>query len=822
MMSRKALQQWIESLLLCILRHPKKSVLWISLTLIPSLYLCFQLTVRNDFKNLLPQNKPSVKTLDELVDRVGGLGTLIVAVEANQPLAIETFIHDLAIELSSLPEQYVRFLEYNVTDVKDFYTENRYFYVDLADLKTIRDRLKRKIEYEKLKQNPFFFELEEEKVEFDLSDIEKKYEHETSGYDTYIDGYFFSKDQKMAVMLIQPFGTATGVGFSKKLIAEVEKKIEKLNPTSYDPSMKIYYRGKYQRVLTQYSQLITDVVSTLAICFFCVALSLFLYFFRVRVIILLSLTLAVGTAWTFGISKLVIGYLNSQTAFLGSIIIGNGVNTGILLFASFFEHRKKGLPATQALEKAVMLTYKPTFIAAITTSMAFAALGFSEIKGFSHFGFIGGIGMMLCWIASYVFLPPLIQWCENLIPSIQDGSKGPGQWTSFFDKVYVAIRSKPILIIAIGSILVCFCIFRTSLFLPDSLEYDFSKLKTEYKKDAQEDRVDSRMKEIFPDSLTPSVLLIPKDKQPGDICEKVMQQEKAFPESERTIASCSTLDSYLPIEQDEKMEVHKELRGLLQDNSLGFVKGKYKEELEDFKKAVNLPKVTAENLPPSIRRKFSELDGTTGKMVYVFPKHTANLNNGKKLMQFSDALSNIRLDKDTTVRMSGESAIFADLLRAVKKDGPLTTLISFLFVSFLVFLNLRNVAAMTYVLSGLLMGMIFMMGMESVLNIKLNFFNFIALPVTFGIGVDYGVNFYLRYKEEGYQSVEKVLHSLGGAVALCSVTTIIGYVSLTEASSQALASFGWLALLGEIACIVSGLFFMPTVLFLLDSKSERK
>jgi hypothetical protein len=113
-----------------------------------------------------------------------------------------------------------------------------------------------------------------------------------------------------------------------------------------------------------------------------------------------------------------------------------------------------------------------------------------------------------------------------------------------------------------------------------------------------------------------------------------------------------------------------------------------------------------------------------------------------------------------------------------------------------------------------------MLGLQSVFQIKLNFFNFIALPVTFGIGVDYGVNLLQRYKFEGRGSVRRVLGTVGGAIVLCSLTTIIGYGTLLTASNQALASFGWLALIGEVTCIFASIVVMPAILHSFDRRLQ--
>jgi uncharacterized protein len=58
-------------------------------------------------------------------------------------------------------------------------------------------------------------------------------------------------------------------------------------------------------------------------------------------------------------------------------------------------------------------------------------------------------------------------------------------------------------------------------------------------------------------------------------------------------------------------------------------------------------------------------------------------------------------------------------------------------------------------------------------------------------------------------------------VALCSLTTIIGYSSLLVARNQALISFGVLADLGELACLAAALFALPAVLRLRELAKAR-
>jgi len=124
----------------------------------------------------------------------------------------------------------------------------------------------------------------------------------------------------------------------------------------------------------------------------------------------------------------------------------------------------------------------------------------------------------------------------------------------------------------------------------------------------------------------------------------------------------------------------------------------------------------------------------------------------------------------------------------------------------------RSFRDAAWVLLGLAVGVVWFLGLAAALGLRLNMLSFIALPITFGIGVDYGINIYLRYRLEGRGRVGRAVRATGGAVALCSLTTILGYSSLLVARNQALVSFGVLADLGEVACLAAALFALPAVL----------
>ena len=93
---------------------------------------------------------------------------------------------------------------------------------------------------------------------------------------------------------------------------------------------------------------------------------------------------------------------------------------------------------------------------------------------------------------------------------------------------------------------------------------------------------------------------------------------------------------------------------------------------------------------------------------------------------------------------------------------------------------------------------------------RVTFLNFIALPITFGIGAEYALNVITRYREE--RNILRAIVSTGAAVALCSWTTIVGYGSLLAARNRALQGFGAMAILGEISCLSAAIIALPAFL----------
>jgi predicted RND superfamily exporter protein len=109
-------------------------------------------------------------------------------------------------------------------------------------------------------------------------------------------------------------------------------------------------------------------------------------------------------------------------------------------------------------------------------------------------------------------------------------------------------------------------------------------------------------------------------------------------------------------------------------------------------------------------------------------------------------------------------------------------------------------------------GILGMIALCHLVGLKVNFLDLVALPITIGIGIDYSVNLAVRARQDGDNPAANLLGTTGGAVVLCSLTTIIGYGSLLLSENAGIRSFGLAAMLGELACLSAALLLVPGLL----------
>jgi len=774
--------------------------------------------LRTDLEELLPSHARSVQDLKQIGARLPSSTNLAILAFSDDVDASRRFMDDLAVELAKNKELVSR-VEYRIDREIHFFENRKPLFIEVDDLKRIRDYVKARIDYESELHNPLniFSEIEIPEPKFDLRELEAKYSKPVQNFLRFPGGYYASEDEKIRVLLVYITGEASEIGRANRLRSFIDETIARLNPKSYAPDLRVHYTGDVETLYEEHAALVADLKLSAVVVMVLVLAALLLFYRDVLGVAALLLSLLMGTAWTFALTYFVIGYLNANSAFLGSIVLGNGINFGIIALARYFENRRAGMSNSFAVVGASSTTFTATILAALAAGLSYGSLVLTPFRGFRQFGMIGFVGMIFCWIAAYTVQPALLIVFERLRTRLSRGHGHPiARRLEALDRRYfrqIAITSFVLAALSVYSILS----YRGQI-----IETDITKLRDRRSMTQGSTYYSKFLDKIFGRYISPLVIL-PKTHEDSEKIRAGLREVMNRPGGKKMIASVYSEDDFVPKNQPEKIQVLREIENILPRRSLQALSDRDRKNMEELLRPEALRPFTDRDLPHSILDHFREKDGSLGKIVLVEPVlDPAIFNNGDNQTILMNQLRSVvdRVSPGTAI--AGQLPLTVEMYHAVRTQGPKATATAFFAVVGLVILIFRNLKTIVLALTALLLGVLWFFGVIFAADFKINFLNFIAMPITFGIGVDYGVNIFQRYRLEGPGSIGRVVGNSGGAVALSSLTTMIGYGSLMVAGSQAFVSFGRVAILGEATCVTAALVSLPSFLMWIDRREQEK
>jgi len=787
--------------------------------------------LRSDIEELLPRNAPSVVAIEELRRRMAGLQYLGVIVDVGTPDRLpagERFLEDLAARVRRYPKSEVSDVRTGFAAERAFVEKHAGSLIALDDLQAIRERIEARLHWEYGKKTDTLLDADEPAPPLDFTDIEKKYAGQLGGGD--LEGNRFSNRQLgLTLMLIEVGGFSTSAAQAATLIGKVEADMRALGgPDAYAPGMRVGLSGDVAISAEEMSALVQDLTLSSALVVVVVLLAIILFYGWTRSIPALFLPLALAAVYAFGLASLPpfrITELNSNTAFLGSIIIGNGINFGIIQLARYLETRRQGKTVEESLEIALWGTRWGTLSAALAAGVAYASLVAMQFRGFRQFGAIGGLGMLFAWGTTVLLMPPLLAWMDR-------GRHAPralrrtGQLMGGVARV---VARRPWLYVGLAGLVTVGALWEVRQFGRDRLEYDFSRLRRRDTWKEGEGYWGKRMDTLLGRYLTPTVILTDSEAEARAVTAK-LREEASHPPLASMIASIRTWDDVVPPDEAEKQAELGAVRKKMTPNVRASMTPADRQKLERLIGAEGAPASTApiraDDVPDVITRGLRERDGSVGRAVLVYPNPAESWWRGETIATFVKKLREAAQAPVATGgrpgRVAGGPALSFDIISSMERDGPLASLLAFVGVVVTVLLIFRWGLATPFVIGSLMVGVLWLLAVTMKLGIKINFVNFIAFPITFGIGVDYAVNVMARYLRDGSRDVVAAVRGTGGAVGLCSLTTVIGYSSLLVAQNVGLFLFGLLAVFGEICCLTTAIVVLPAVLMIVRPPSSPK
>ena len=789
-----------------VFHHHIGIILLSTLLSVGSGFFAVQLDLKADSADLLPDDYVSVKELNRIKARVGGLGPLMVVITGDDLDRAVDFMHTLADSLEDDP------LISSIIRGRDseFLSKNRLLYMKLKDVREIHDRVDEYIDLERAKRSPLYFAFDDEEEEggLDFTDLEAEYsEYSLSGLEK---DYYLTAEKNGVILRLYPTGVITDRKFTNRLFIRLDELIASIDPQSFHPSLGTNYKGSFKNASTQYKVVLGDLKATALYAFLGVLLLISIHFRQVLSPLFVVVPLLMSLSWTFGLTQLVIGNLNQITVCLFAILFGLGIDFGIHIFARYREARRRGMETEDALVETVVHTGSALTTTAVTTSVAFFSLIFSDFKGFSEFGFIVGIGILFSLVAMLIVCPAFIVLAERFhVIRLQQKSVPE----------HLLRRGRypfPLLTLCMGLLATSYAVyhtmrpivhtdpFRVEMKTDLEFEYDFKKLRPSLPSSGPAASLPEKLKE----TRSPAIILTESRDDAMEVVAAV-KQIRADRGDTSTIKSVKSVYSALPGQQQEKLQIINSIRQLLEDED-DLIDEDDRARVDSLRQYLEVAELTLEDLPADMTNSFLSKDGKV--LDFVMINASVALRDGRNAMRFAREIKKIVTPTGKTYHASSSHIIFAEMLELMLRDSLKAVVITLLVVALVLLIDLRSFTDVAIVLTPLLTALLWVTGFMYLLDFKLNIYNMVAFPTIIGMGIDNAVHVFHRYRESGKGSLRLVLRTTGLALVATTLTTMVGFAGLVPAEHPALYWIGTVTLFGLGCCFISAVTLLPALL----------
>ncbi|MDX1640084.1 MAG: MMPL family transporter [Balneolaceae bacterium] len=818
-------------------RHPFwVLIISIGLAVVGSIY-ALQLRIDTDIANLLPNSHPNVQALEHLQEIAGGETELKVGIKSPSFEANVEFAR--ALMDSSLDMYYPRLgiNFFNRAEFKretDVLKDNALYLATTSELQQIIDFLQAEIDQAREEANPFFVDFMD-----DFEDEEEGEAEEDEGiedfkesYDNLIPSEFpVNEDSTLVMLSLYPAGSQSDIQYLEDMFDRYQNLIDSMNPSSYHPEMEVQFGGRLKRHLNEFESIMNDVYNSFSLGISSVILLVMFYFgikkyinyrrgvgseqqhgifqhiIRLPVpVIIIGLPLLISLAWTFGIVYLVLGVLNTMTSVLFVILFGLGIDYGIHFYARYIEIRSTG----ETIEKSVLQSYQKTgtaiLVSAITTASALFILLVADFRGFSEFGFIAGLGIMLALLCMLYVLPALLvifdRWNWILLTKRSEEITLTPVIRRFpFSKAIVGVG-------VIVSIVVL--LFSGNL----RFEYDFGELEPEFPQYEEfRDFIEGADRNT---RRNPAYIIADNTEDVFDILENIRKKMRENPNT--LIEDVEALQERFPPTEDraeEKLQYISRVRQLLQND---FIVNQESETLDILRRGSQTRQPLDEDrIPEYLKNRFMTKDGDIGRFVIVYPE--SGLSDGLKSIAFKNKIGSVTLDDGDVYYAASTSIVAATMLDLMRKESPYMVTATFIVVFVLILISFRSFRWTLIALTPLIIGLLWLFGILMVFGLKFNFYNLVVLPAILGIGCDNGVHLAHRFREEGKKNMWEVLSSTGQHITIGSVTTMMGFAGLLFTNHPGLQSIGVMAVVGIGMTLLTALILLPSIVQVLEDKN---
>ena len=832
-----------------------------------------RLGIDQELRAMLPEDAPSVLRLAAVSERLGNQSDLYVSIRSPSRAANIAFGAKIAAALSGRPD--IRYVLFHRDPA--FFKTNALLYAPLADLLELRSQVIATIQARVRKELSAFGDDEPPAaagIDFDEAELRRRYHLEDPPPE-----YFEADEGRLIVVRARPTRPNIDFAFTKTLFTEVNAIIAGADPLAHHPAMEVVINGSYARHSKLASDLQRDIINGSLVAFGLLLLTVAIYFRGLRAVPLVLTPLLISAVVALAFASVVYGQLNLVSAFIFAVQLGLGVDFGTHMLARYREELAHGRSPRDAIATAIATTGVSTAGGALSTAFAFLLLVLAEFRGFTQFGLVAFVGIIVAYLAAVLVLPALVLLLDRVWPwkvRLQPPApplppQGP--------------RRLPALALVLCGACLGLAAYGASTLPSLQFEYNLNKLDVPDTSSEAErararafrgavgkiqstdptlaitaDRTQTRelhrqlvaileLSHAEPTTPTPAPTPAPQtsddeddeefEAEPDDprfielarlaAANAVVAPEtralldRYAPERLREmndlLTSVLSIYSFIPELQPEKLQVIKDIRDRI-DNKRRSLSATDAEKLATWEPylAVERP-VDVADLPDWVKVQFTDMQGEIGRFVAFWPRgETADYVQAKRIYEAFSPLESSAGPVPTIANYF----VIPEIVDTIRLDGPRVMLSVFGVLIVTALLMFRSVFQTLYVLLTVVIALLWLAGVFALLDWKLNLFNLIALPLLIGMGQDDSLHIISRYREDGPGSLPRVLRETGGAVFLTTLTTIIGFSSMLFVQHQGLRSLGWTNVIGMTLCLLSSVLFIPSCLRIAEWLTSRR
>ncbi|MDT8450565.1 MAG: MMPL family transporter, partial [Wenzhouxiangellaceae bacterium] len=559
--------------------------------------------------------------------------------------------------------------------------------------------------------------------------------------------------------------------------------------------------------------------------------------------------LALGLALTVGFAALAVGRVNLISVSFVVLYIGLGVNYAVhylLRYREIIMHDAPGeTSAARAAIGAGRFLVHPLVLSAVTTALGFFAFVPTSFSGVAQLGLIAGVAMVITLALSYTALPAMLVLVQPRVPPARpDFTAG---WRRTLEWPLAHRR----LVIVAGGVFVAAALPATL-----GLRFDADPLNV---RDPDAESV-VMIRELLAEReggyRNIQVLV-----EPDRPVEPLRRELEALP----TVARAVSLESLVPEDQDEKLELIDELAWVL---GLDIVEADWQTEPVEPAALSEAARELADALEgtagPGARRLRSELSRLVGRLdetadpaalaAAVNRALTAGLAptlgrfaagvrgaelvtrerfpdwftaqwhsaSGTRLIQVFPDVDVLDFDRQREFteqvmgvapgHATGGPVIQLAAGRAITSAFRQALVWAVLGIVTVLLVTLRDPLAAAKVMAPLVLGGLLTVALMVVAGIPLNFANVVALPLLLGVAVDNGIHLVSRHRAGLLPDGNVLKTATARAIVVGAMITAGGFGNLAFSPHSGTASLGIILAMGLALMVVATLVFLPAML----------